>query len=86
MRFDRDIGTTPALMVIQVQETQRRLTQGRIGRVARRQGEPWWVGRGRTLLVYIGQGLTRLGKRSQQVGSRPSDGQAARSKWAAQQR
>lgn len=86
MRFDRDIGTTPALMVIQVQETQRRLTQGRIGRAARRRGEPRWARRGRTLLVHIGQGLTRLGERLQQVGSRPPTGQAARSPWAAQQR
>jgi len=67
--FDRDIGTTPALTVIQVKETHQRWEQGPIGRVVRPQGNSWRVSRRRRLLFWAGHVLTSLGKRLQQYGS-----------------
>ena len=84
--FDRDIGTTPALMVIQVRETQERLERGGIRRVARSTGKPRWASRGRRLLFWIGHLLASLGERLQQVGSPQPSGQASRSSWATEQR
>ena len=84
--FDRDIGTTPALMVIQVRETQQRLERGGIRRVARSTGKPRPASRARRLLFWSGHLLASLGERLQQVGSPQPRGQASRSKWATEQR
>ncbi len=86
MRFDRDIGTTPALMVIQVKETQQRLERGGIRRVARSTGKPRWASRGRRLLFWSGHLLASLGERLQQVGSPRPVGQGPRSSWATERR
>jgi hypothetical protein len=65
---DYEFGTTPALMVIQVKETQERWEQRQTWYVARFKQAPWLVNHGRRLLFEAGHILRSLGEQLQQYG------------------